>query len=209
MKRTILAVALTGLCAGTSLAQNDPQSIGCAGASSGACLRQGKLPIISANTAQGKFAARMILLADQLERNVDLKLANASYMIGSFVDLNNLGSTSPMGRLISENLMHELQVRNWSIFEPRLMKNFLINDGGEFVLSRDVKHLRERYNITGVVAGTYSVSDDYTVINARVVNIESGMVVSTAQVQIPSNGYTNSLVAESTNRPMKLIGTTQ
>ncbi|GAB4403810.1 MAG: hypothetical protein OHK0048_22980 [Rhodoferax sp.] len=209
MKRTTFWLMGLSLFSAAALAQNNPNSVGCVGSPSSDCLRPGELPIIAANTAPGKFAARMILLADQLERNVDLKLANASYMIGSFLDLNNLNSTSPMGRLIAENLMHELQVRNWRIFEPRLMKNFLINEGGEFVLSRDVKQLRDRYSITGVVAGTYSVSNDYTVINARVVNIDTGLVVSSGQIQIPSSWYANGLMAESTNRPMKLIGAAQ
>ncbi len=209
MKHIIALIAGLGLVAGAVFAQNDPRAVGCASSPNSNCLRPGELPIIAANSAPGKFAARMVFLADQLERNVDLKLSNASYMIGSFVDLDNLNSTSPMGRLIAENLMHELQVRNWRIFEPRLMKNFLINDGGEFVLSRDVKQLHDRYSVTGVVAGTYSVSNDYTVINARVINIETGVIASSAQVQIPSNWYANGLRADSTSRPMKLIGVAQ
>ncbi len=170
------------------------------------CHRPGELPIIQASSAPGKFASRMILLADQLERNVDVKLTNATYLVGSFVDLNNLASSSPLGRLIAENLMHELQVRYWKIFEPRLMKNFLINEGGEFVLSRDVKQLRDKFNVTGVVAGTYVVSGNSTIVNARVVNIDNGMVISSAQVQIPSNWFADGLMAETNERPMKIVG---
>ena len=173
------------------------------------CPRGSGLSVIGAKSAPGKFSSRMIFLADQLERNVDLKVAGASYLVGSFVDLNNMNTSSPMGRLIAENLMHELQVRSWKIFEPRLMKNFLINDGGEFVLSRDVKQLRDKYHVTGVVAGTYVVSGDYTVVNARVVNIDNGVVVSSAQVQIPSNWFASGLMADTLGRPMKIVGAAQ
>jgi len=184
------------------------QNIGCYGsATNGAdCLRPNELPITQANSAPGKFTSRIIFLADQLERNVDNKLANTSYLIGSFVDLNEMGKSSPMGRLIAENLMHELQVRSWRIFEPRLMQNFMINEGGEFVLSRDVKQLRDRFGVTGVVAGTYVVSGDYTVVNARVVNIESGMVMSSGQIHIPSNWFANALMSPPSSRPLKIIG---
>lgn len=209
MKKSFLMAGVALGLAG-SLVSAQAQTISCVGgnASGSNCLRPGELPIIQANSAPGKFSSRMILLADQLERNVDLKQTNASYLVGSFVDLNNMGSSSPLGRLIAENLIHELQVRYWRIFEPRLMKNFLINEGGEFVLSRDVKQLRDKFNVTGVVAGTYVMSGDYTVVNARVVNIDNGMVMSTAQVQIPSNWFANGLMTENSDRPMKIVGAT-
>ncbi len=160
------------------------QNIGCYGsATNGAdCLRPNELPITQANSAPGKFTSRIIFLADQLERNVDNKLANTSYLIGSFVDLNEMGKSSPMGQ------------------------NFMINEGGEFVLSRDVKQLRDRFGVTGVVAGTYVVSGDYTVVNARVVNIESGMVMSSGQIHIPSNWFANALMSPPSSRPLKIIG---
>lgn len=209
--KTWLVAACCALGAAGHMGFAQAQPIGCMGANGYAaeCVRSGDIPILAASSAPGKFTSRIILLADQLERNVDIKPANASYLVGSFVDLNHMDKSSPMGRLIAENLMHELQVRYWKIFEPRLMKSFLINEGGEFVLSRDVKQLRDKFNVTGVIAGTYVVSGDYTVVNARLVNIENGMVMSSAQVQIPSNWFANNLMAETTNQPMKIIGAPQ
>lgn len=200
-------VLVLAACSFTAQAQN----IGCLGNTGygSDCLRPNELPIIQANSAPGKFSSRMIFLADQLERNIDHKLPNASYMIGSFVDLNNMGTTNPMGRLIAENLMHELQVRSWRIFEPRLMKNFMINEGGEFVLSRDVKQLQDKFGVTGVVVGTYVMSGDYAIVNARVVNVESSMVVSSGQIQIPSSWFSDSLMSVSHNRPLKIVGGSQ
>lgn len=184
------------------------QKIGCIDNSvfDAGCLRSGELPIIQAGSAPGKFSSRMIFLADQLERNIDHKQASSSYLIGSFVDLNNMSHTNPMGRLIAENLIHELQVRAWRIVEPRLMQNIMINEGGEFVLSRDVKQLREKFGVSAVVAGTYIVASDHILINARVVNVDSGIVLSSGQIQIPSSWFSDSLMSVPTNRPLKLIG---
>jgi TolB-like protein len=89
------------------------------------------------------------------------------------------------------------------------MQNFMINEGGEFVLSRDVKQLKSKFGVSGVVAGTYVVSGDATIINARVVHVETGMVISSGQIQIPSNWFADALMAVSSNRPMKIIGTPQ
>lgn len=170
------------------------------------CFTEGSIPIQHVQSAPGKFAAKIIFLADQLERNMGRKGSNASFLISSFTNLNNLAETSPLGRLIAENLMHELQVRAWRVYEPRLMQNFVINKNGEFTLSRDVKHLREHYGVTNVVAGTIMNSDDQLVINARVIDTSTGMVMSSGQIQIPSNWFTNGLIEEPRVRNFKIIG---
>lgn len=170
------------------------------------CFTEGSIPIQHVQSAPGKFAAKIIFLADQLERNMGRKGSNSSFLISSFTNLNNLAETSPLGRLIAENLMHELQVRAWRVYEPRLMQNFVINKNGEFTLSRDVKHLREHYGVTNVVAGTIMNSDDQLVINARVIDTSTGMVMSSGQIQIPSNWFTNGLIEEPRVRNFKIIG---
>lgn len=170
------------------------------------CFTEGSIPIQHVQSAPGKFAAKIIFLADQLERNMGRKGSNSSFLISSFTNLNNLAETSPLGRLIAENLMHELQVRAWRVYEPRLMQNFVINKNGEFTLSRDVKHLREHYGVTNVVAGTIMNSDDQLVINARVIDTSTGMVMSSGQIQIPSNWFTNGLLEEPRARNFKIIG---
>jgi TolB-like protein len=170
------------------------------------CFTEGSIPIQHVQSAPGKFAAKIIFLADQLERNMGRKGSNSSFLISSFTNLNNLAETSPLGRLIAENLMHELQVRAWRVYEPRLMQNFVINKNGEFTLSRDVKHLREHYGVTNVVAGTIMNSDDQLVINARVIDTSTGMVMSSGQIQIPSNWFTNGLLEEPRVRNFKIIG---
>lgn len=170
------------------------------------CTTEGSIPVQHVQSAPGKFAAKIIFLADQLERNIGRKGANSSFLVSSFTNLNNLAETSPLGRLIAENLMHELQVRAWRVYEPRLMQNFVINKNGEFTLSRDVRHLRENYGVSNVVAGTIMNSDDQLVINARVIDTNTGMVVSSGQIQIPSNWFTNGLLEEPRQRNFKIIG---
>jgi len=163
------------------------------------------IPVIHARSTPGKFSAKIIFLADQLERNIDKKNANSAFLVGSFTNLNNLAETSPMGRLIAENLMHELQVRGWRIFEPRLMRNFVINPSGEFTLSRDAKNLRDQFGVTGVVTGTIISSEEQLVINARVIDSQSGLVVSSGQIQIPSNWFTDALLEEPRTQNIRIV----
>ncbi len=162
---------------------------------------------LDSNSTMGRFNARIIFLADQLERNADRKSLSNTVIITSFTNLNKITQTTGFGRLVAESLMHELQVRKWQVYEIRLANNILINDTGEFSLSRDVTKLKEIYKIGGVVAGTYSVIDGNIVVNARVMDINTGILFSSAQTYIPANWFTEGLLFDDENlKPMKIMG---
>ncbi len=166
-----------------------------------------KLNLPTTYTAAGNFNSRVIFMADQLERNLDRKNLANTFIITSFANLNRLSETTAFGRLISENLIHELQVRRWQVFEVRLTKDIVINDNGEFSLSRDIKKLKELYKIGGIVAGTYSVTGNSIIVNARVIDINTGIVVSSAQSQIPVNWFTDNLLVSDENvKPVRIVG---
>lgn len=143
------------------------------------------LRIIKSESSVGQINANIIFLADQLERNVDAKMMSQPVVITSFVNLDSMKNTSGLGRLISENLIHELQIRKWRVADVRLSKNILINELGEFSISRDVKKIRDQYRLGSIVTGTYTIVSNSVVVNARVINIETGLVLSTAQIAIP------------------------
>lgn len=133
----------------------------------------------------GKFNDKMITLADQLDKNAVGKTAQDTFIVTSFTNLDKLSETTSLGRLIAENLMHGLQLHKWQVFEVRLTKGIDINEAGEFSLSRDFTKLKDEYKISGIVTGTYSVAEGNLTINARVIDINSGIVLSSAQSYIP------------------------
>lgn len=160
-------------------------------------------------TTPGRFNAQMIFMADQIERNADRKSLENTFIVTSFTNLNKLSETTPFGRLVAENVIHELQVRKWKVFEVRLTKDVVINETGEFSLSRDIKKIRDMYKIGGIVTGTYSVANDHVVVNARVIDINTGLVASSAQVHMPVNWFTDALLFNEDNlKPMKIVGDT-
>ncbi len=154
----------------------------------------------------GNFNDRMKNLADQLDKNSVANKLTKTYVITSFTNLDKLGDTTALGRLISENLMHGLQVHKWQIFEIRLTKGIDVNAAGEFSLSRDVNKLKEEYKISGVVTGTFSVAEGNLTINARVIDIDTGIVVSSAQTYIPLAWLTDtSFSNEKNSKTMKIV----
>lgn len=167
------------------------------------------LGIQRSQTTVGRFNAQMIFMADQLERNADRKSLQNTFIVTSFTNLDRLSETSAFGRLVAENVIHELQVRKWKVFDVRLTKDVVINETGEFSLSRDIMKIKEMYKVGGIVTGTYSVADSHMVVNARVIDINTGLVASSAQIYLPVNWFTEALLYnEESLRPMKIVGDT-
>lgn len=165
------------------------------------------LPVTQSPAAN--FNARIIFMADQLERNLDRQKMSNTVIVTSFANLNRLSETTAFGRLMAENLIHELQVRKWQVFEVRLTKDVIINEAGEFSLSRDIKRLKEQYKIGGIVAGTYSISGNDIIVNSRVIDINSGVVISSAQSNMPVDWFTESLLyGEDNTKTIKIVGDT-
>jgi len=167
------------------------------------------LQIQQSHTPAGKFNSQMIFMSDQLERNADRKSLDSTFIVTSFSNLNNLAETTSFGRLVAENVIHELQVRNWKVFEVRLTRDVVINETGEFSLSRDIKKIKELYKVGGIVTGTYSIAGNHVIVNAKVIDISSGLVTSSAQIHLSRNSFVDDLLhVEHNNISMKIVGDT-
>ncbi|GEM_PF-972541 len=211
----LLSTVLSGCMATTTNCPTNPLA-GTVPAGGVATLHPGQRYIVSepigvqdSGSTVGRFNARTIFLADQIERNADRKSLSNTFIVTSFVNLNKLSETTPFGRLIAENIIHELQVRKWQVFEVRLTKDIVINESGEFSLSRDIKKLRDQYKIGGIVAGTYSVSGGHIIVNSRVIDINTGLVVSSGQIHLPVTWFTDELLFHDEHlKAMKVVGDT-
>ncbi|MDD2540879.1 MAG: FlgO family outer membrane protein [Desulfuromonadaceae bacterium] len=154
----------------------------------------------------GGFNIRMKNLADQLDKNLAANSLSGPYVVTTFTNLDKLDDTTALGRLISENLMYGLQLHKWQILEIRLTKGVDINAAGEFSLSRDISKLKDEYKIGGIVTGTYSVAEGNLTINARVIDVNTGLVISSAQTYIQISGVPDaSPPTERSGKPMKIV----
>lgn len=154
----------------------------------------------------GNFNDRMKNLADQLDKNAVATSPASTYIVTTFTSLDKLDNTAPFGRLISENLMHGLQLHKWQILEARLSKGIDVNAAGEFSLSRDISKLKEEYKISGVVTGTYSVAEGNLTVNARVIDVNTGIMISSAQTYIPVQWLPDAAFAiDNSGKTMKIV----
>jgi TolB-like protein len=148
-----------------------------------------------ASTPSGAFNSNVIFIADQLDRNRDAESQTKPILVTSFSNLDNLSETTSFGRLLGEQLIHELKVRGWQVVDLRLTKSVIINQSGEFSLSRDLGRIRESFPAGNVLVGTYSRTTDGVLISARIIDVATGHVQSTAQSRAPRDRFVNNLVS--------------
>jgi len=152
------------------------------------------IPNVTSTSGAGIFNAGLIFLADQLDRNSNVDVRKRITVITSFANLNDLGESSSFGRLVGENLLHEMQVRNWAVSDLRLSRSMVINEAGEFSLSRDIKRVREALPAGQVLTGTYTDTADGVLLSARIIDLGTGEVVSTAQTRFARDRFVAGLI---------------
>lgn len=125
-------------------------------------------------------------LSNQLTQNKDfINIQDSTIAITSFVCLENFKSTSRLSNILSENLIHEMQIRGYKIIDFKTMENIQINHHGDFLFSRDISKLNTTLNISYALTGTYTKYKSGTVVNARIIDLNTHVILSTAQILIP------------------------
>jgi TolB-like protein len=102
------------------------------------------------------------------------------------VDLKNLESTNWLGNQLSESFVHEMQRHGLVVIDFKTTGHIRVTEDGDYVFSRDWKELPERQIIDYVVTGTMMQQEAGVLVNARMIGMQSRVVVATAQSFIPA-----------------------
>jgi len=125
-------------------------------------------------------------LAFQMLESSAFVNAKTPVAVASFVDLKDLETTNWLGNQIAESFVHELQRHGLIIVDFKTTGHIRVTQEGDYVFSRDWKELPERQIIDYVVTGTMMEQESGILINARMIGIQSKVVVATAQAFIPA-----------------------
>lgn len=106
--------------------------------------------------------------------------------VASFVDLKNLESTNWLGNQLAESFVHEMQRHGLVVIDFKTTGHIRVTEEGDYVFSRDWKELPERQIIDYVVTGTMMQQEAGILVNARMIGMQSRVVVATAQSFIPA-----------------------
>lgn len=127
-------------------------------------------------------------MADQLAVNKDFaNVQSTPIAVTSFVNMENLDETNKLGMQISEDMIHEMQVRGFKIVDFKTMGSIRVNERGDFSFSRRLEDLTHQYRINYVLTGTYTGFPEGVMVNARLIDLQSKVVMSSAQAFLPTD----------------------
>ena len=162
---------------------------GCASSADDAPVR----PIIrDANLVDASYGAADALLA----RAPWLKERREPLLAATFVDINNLETSSGLGRVIGEQVGSRFAQQGFTVIEIKMRNNIFVAEGtGELMLSRSVREISQSHNAAAVIAGTYAVARQSVYVNARLIRATDSLVLAAYDYVLPLGPDAKALVA--------------
>jgi TolB-like protein len=106
--------------------------------------------------------------------------------VASFVQFDStLMRTDILGNQIAESFIHELRQFGLPVVDYKVTGAIRITPRGDFAFSRDVMELASDQSIGYILSGTITRSRGGVVVNARIVGLQSKVVVASTKQFIP------------------------
>ncbi|MBU2879963.1 FlgO family outer membrane protein [Aliiglaciecola lipolytica] len=116
--------------------------------------------------------------------------------IASFVNFDNtLKHTSVLGNQLAEMLIVEVQGFGVQVIDFKTTDYIGVGANGDMVFSRDARKLSNQLGLDFILSGTLVRNEKGVRVNARIISMDSKIVVSSASVLIP-NFVVKSLLPE-------------
>jgi len=119
-------------------------------------------------------------------------------LVTTFVDLNTLYRTSSFGRYLAEQVMNEFQSHSYKVIDIRKSLSVMIREKrGEFGMSRDPEEIGASASAGAMLSGTYMVGEDDIIVNARILDNKSSVLLSSSTVIFNKNQFTEKMLQDS------------
>lgn len=101
---------------------------------------------------------------------------DATLLVATLVNIDALGESSRLGRVIAEQIQARLAQRGYAVVELKLREDVIIQkDQGEFLLSREIQEIKASHNAQAVVVGTYALAKNYAYVHLKM--IDNGNII--------------------------------
>ena len=135
--------------------------------------------------------------ADRLVEQLRKFNPDDNVLVATFTDINDLGVSSPFGRMSAELIASRLSQHGLRILDVKLRKEDIFiqpsestDHPGEFMLSRKLQEgISTQHDVSAVVVGTYSSSrfGKTTHVNVRVLKADDGAFLAAHNYSLDNN----------------------
>jgi len=140
------------------------------------------------NDTSTDFVSMSYQIADQMDKQLAGNDAAKYPMLATtFVNAGNLEKSSDLGLLLSEQIASRLSQLGYPIVEMQLKSNQLTvhPQSGVLVLSRNPSEINTHVSTYSVLVGTYTTIDQQIYINTRVLRVQDGVALASADANLP------------------------
>ncbi|MBU6234233.1 MAG: hypothetical protein KGQ41_00160 [Alphaproteobacteria bacterium] len=123
-------------------------------------------------------------------------------LVGTVGDVNDVESSSTLGRTITEQVSGRLAQKGYKVAELKLRQGINVQQGGvtpaasgEFLLSRDVRNISAEHKAAAAITGTYSVGASKVLVNLRLIDIRSGNVITGYDYELPKTADVMAMIS--------------
>lgn len=140
-----------------------------------------------ADAAASPFIPANYAAADNLLEQLQFKVApNNTLIISTLVNIDELESSSTLGRLVSEQISARFTQMNYRMIELKFRHNVYMAQGqGEMMLTREIHQLANTHSAQAVIVGTYAQSRDFVYINLKVIQPNTNTVLAVHDYALP------------------------
>lgn len=137
-----------------------------------------------------RFVWKMRYLANQVKATASRRgKEKLTVLMTTITPADNISSGTSFGRLVSEQLMTEMNAASFRVIEARKTNEYVIADkSGEFSLSRDIKKIASEFSADAVLVGTYSRGREQVLINVRLVDLKDSSTLGAASAMMDLRG---------------------
>jgi TolB-like protein len=122
-------------------------------------------------------------------------------LVGTVGNVNDVETSSTLGRAITEQLSARLAEKGYKIAELKLRQGISVQTGGltgassgEYLLSRDVNSIAGEHKAAVALTGTYAVGARNVLVNLRLIDIRSSNVITAYDYVLPKNADVISMI---------------
>lgn len=121
-------------------------------------------------------------------------------LVTTFVDVNKLYRSSSFGRYLTEQVMNEFQSRSYRVIDIRKSLSVMVQEKrGEFGMSRNPEEIGASATAGAMLTGTYLVGKDDIIVNARILNNESSVLLSSSTIIFNRNEFTEKMLVDASS----------
>lgn len=131
-------------------------------------------------------------LRDQMRTGVPTEIP---IIVATIANLNSLDESSPLGRLMGEQIAARLAQGGYKVVEVKLRNQlYMKRNEGELMLTRELRDVARRHSAGVVVAGSYVESKQRVFVNLKAIRLEDNVLAGAVDFQLERDAQVRSLL---------------